>query len=290
MRGSLVVAGLLLAALLGACGEKKKDRAAATSAARVNGSEVSLAQINQVLQSRSLRPDQSDAASRQVLERLIEQAVVVQQAESIGLDRDARVALQLEAARREVLARAYADKVGEAVKPPSADEIRAFYAERPALFRDRRLYQLHEIGIEAGPDQVAALRQRLTASSPSEFVEWLKSSELRFVAGPALRPTEQLSAGMLENLQRIQPGQAVVVQTPSGLQVTVLVGSVGQPVGEEQARPLIERHLLNEARRKAIDDEVRALRAKARIEYLGQWGPPAASAEPAASGASTPLR
>src|SRR5687768_423516 len=94
-------------ALLVGCGDKK-DKTASQTAAKVNKDEVTVHQINFVLQQqRNLRPEQADAASRQILERLIDQQLALQKGDDLKVDRDPRVVQQLEAARREILARAY---------------------------------------------------------------------------------------------------------------------------------------------------------------------------------------
>jgi hypothetical protein len=47
-------------------------------------------------------------------------------------------------------------------------------------------------------------------------------------------------------------------------------------VTEEQARPAIEQFIVNERRRKLIEEDVKAMRAGAKIEYLGQFAEGAA--------------
>jgi hypothetical protein len=74
------------------------------------------------------------------------------------------------------------------------------------------------------------------------------------------------------------------VPTPTGAQVVVLAGSRMQPVTEEQARPAIEQFLVNERRRKLVEDDLKAMRAAAKIEYVGKF----AEGAPAASGAAAP--
>jgi hypothetical protein len=64
----------------------------------------------------------------------------------------------------------------------------------------------------------------------------------------------------------------------NGVQVVVLAGSRSQPVTEEQARPAIEQFILNERKRKLIEDDVKAMRAAATIEYVGKFAEAAASA------------
>lgn len=288
-RSAAAALGLLACALtLAACGEKKADRAAATLAARVNGGEVSLSQINLVLQQqRNLRPDQADAASRQILERLIDQTLAVQKAEDLGLDRDARVLQQIDAARRDVLARAYVDKLGEAAPRPTDDDLRRYYNEHPALFRERKVYLLQELLVEATPEQVAGLRDKLAgASDVAALIELLKAGELRYTSNQTVRGPESLPPAVLERLQRMKDGQASVAAVPAGLQVLALLGSRPQPIDEEAAKPAIERLLLAERRRARVDEQLKALRASARVEYLGSYAQRALSAASPASAAS----
>jgi len=273
------------AVLLVGCGEKK-DKAASQTAAKVNKDEITVHQINFVLQQqRNLRPEQTDAASRQILERLVDQQLALQRADEQKIDRDPRVVQQLEAARREIVARAYLEKVGEAAPKPSPEEIKKYYDEKPALFSERRVYSIQEISIEAKPEQVADLREKLAAAkSINDFVEYLKTSGLRFAGNQAVRAAEQLPLNTLDAMARMKDGQAMLVPTAAGVQVVVLAGSRSQPVNEEQARPAIEQYLLNERKRKLVEEDVKAMRAAAKIEYVGKFAEAAASA---AAGAST---
>jgi len=285
--GVRMLAVLASAVLLAACGGG--DKGASQTAAKVNKDEVTVHQINFVLQQqRGLKPEQADVAGRQILERLIDQQLALQKADDQKLDRDPRVVQQLEAARREILARAYAEKVGEAAPKPTPDEIKKYYDEKPALFRERRVYSIQEIAIEATPAQLPELREKLAASANiNEFVEYLKARELRFTGNQAVRAAEQLPLNSLDTFARMKDGQALIVPTATGAQVVVLAGSRSQPVGEEQARPAIEQYLLNERKRKLVEDDVKALRAAAKVEYVGKFAEPAASA-PAAPASAAP--
>ncbi|MDP2006735.1 MAG: EpsD family peptidyl-prolyl cis-trans isomerase [Rubrivivax sp.] len=282
----LALTVLASAALLSACGGG--DKGASQTAAKVNKDEVTVHQINFVLQQqRGLKPEQAEAAGRQVLERLIDQQLALQKVDDLKLDRDPRVVQQLEAARREILARAYAEKVGEAAPKPTADEVKKYYDEKPALFRDRRVYSIQEIAIEAQPDQVAELREKLAASSNiNAFIEYLKAKELRFTGNQAVRSAEQLPLNSLDTFARMKDGQALIVPNANGAQVVVLAGSRSQPVSEEQARPAIEQFLTNERKRKLVEEDLKALRAAAKLEYVGKFAEAAASAPAAAASAA----
>lgn len=275
--------------LLSACGEKK-EKAASQTAAKVNKEEITVHQINFVLQQqRGLQPAQAEAAGKQILERLIDQELAVQKAEELKLDRDPRVVQQMEAAKREIIARAYIEKTGEAVSKPTDAEIKAYYDSKPALFSARRIYSLQEIVIEAKPDQMPALREQLgAAKSINDFVESLKANGYRFSGNQAVRPAEQLPLNLLDTFSKLNDGQAVLLPSATGAQVVLLAGSRSEPVDEARAKPAIEQFLLNDAKRKLIESDIKALRTAAKIEYEGKFAPAPADAAASAAPAAAP--
>jgi EpsD family peptidyl-prolyl cis-trans isomerase len=276
IRAAVVATGVAL--LLSGCGDKK-DKPATQTAARVNKEEITVHQINFLLQQqRGLRPEQAEAASRQTLERLIDQELALQKAGELKLDRDPQVVQQLEAARRDIVSRAYFDKVGAGASKPSAEEVKRYYDENPALFSQRRVYQLQELVVEAAPDHVPTLRQQLQqAKNVGEFVEYLKKNDYRFMANQAVRAAEQLPLAAVGTFAQLKDGQAILSQTATGAQVIVLVASRSQPVDEERARAPIEQFLVNERKRKIVADDLKALRSSAKVQYMGKFAESAAS-------------
>ena len=286
--GIALGAALSLAVLAG-CGGKRETAGASQTAAKVNKDEVTVHQINHVLQQqRNLKPEQAEAAGKQILERLIDQQLALQRADDMKLDRDPRVVQQLEAARRDIIARAYMDKVGEAAVKPTPEEIQKYYQDKPALFSERRIYNIHEVAIEASADKVAELRAQLgQAKNFSDFLEYLKTTGYRYSANQAVRAAEQLPLQSLDTFARMKDGQALLTPTPSGATVIVLANSRSQPIAPEQARPAIEQFLLNERKRRLMEEDVKAMRAAAKIEYVGKFAV-AASGPGAVAGPGTP--
>lgn len=282
-RAPLLLAVIAAAALLTACGGDKGDKASQT-AAKVNKEEITVHQINFVLQRQpGLKPEQAEAAGRQVLERLIDQELAVQKAQEQKLDRDPRVVQQIEAAKREIIARAYAERVGEAVTKPTSDEIGKYYNDKPALFKDRRIYSLQEVQIEAKPEQFEGVRAKLaTSKNLNDFAEYLKSADLRFQGNQAVRAAEQLPLASLDAISRMKDGDSLISQSPVGLTVLFLVGSRSQPVDEARARPAIEAFLLNQRKAEAVQKDLKALRDSSKIEYVGKFAQPAPASAPAA--------
>ncbi len=277
-----LLATVALAFVLAGCGDKKdKEKPATQTAAKVNKEEITVHQINAVLQQqRGLKPEQAEEAGRRALERLIDQELAIQKSAELKIDREPRVLQAVEAARREIIARAYVEKIGEGATKPAPAEIKTYYDANPALFKERRVYQLQELAIEAAPGQIGALRSKLQAAKNlPEFVEYLKANNFKYAANQAVRAAEQLPLAALPALAKMKDGQAMLNVTPTGAQVVMLAGSRAQAVDEERASKAIEQFLLNERKRKVIADDLKALRGSAKIAYAGKY---AASAPAAA--------
>jgi EpsD family peptidyl-prolyl cis-trans isomerase len=278
-----------VAVLLGACSGSKDDKKAAGQAvAKVNKSELTVHQINFVLsQQRGLRPEQTDAASRQILERLIDQELALQKAADQKLDRDARVVAQLEAARRDIISRAYFDRVGDGAPKPTPAEVKKYYDANPALFAERKVYQLQEINIEAAPDKARGLGDVLKkARSINEFVDYLKANGFKFAGNQIVRGAEQLPMNLLPTLSGMTAGQSVFNVTPTGGSVLVVLGARSQPVEEKQAQAVIEQFLFNDQKRRLVAQDLKSLRGAAEIKYLGKFADAAKTGVPAAPAAA----
>ena len=264
------------AVVLAGCGGEpgaNKDKPASQTAAKVNKEEITVHQINYVLQQqRSLSPEQAASASKLVLERLIDQELSLQKAQELKLDRDPRVVQQVEAARREIIARSYMEKIGAGAPKPTAAEIQAYYESKPALFKERKVYVLQEINIEAAADKVDVLRSQLEAAKDiNDYVAYLKANGFRFGGNQVTRAAEQLPLARLDDFAKMKEGHAMFSPTAKGVQVVFLASARSQPVDEVRAKPAIEQFLFNERKRKVIEDDLKALRTAAKVEYVGDY-------------------
>jgi EpsD family peptidyl-prolyl cis-trans isomerase len=287
LRASLTLGVVAVATLLTACGGGDGDKKSSTQvAAKVNSGEISVHQVNFVLQRQpGLKPEQAQAVGRRVLDGLVDQELAVQQAVEQKLDRDPRIVSAIDAARRDILARAYADRVSEAAAAPTAEDIKAYYDSKPALFSKRRIYGLQEFNIEATAEQKAALQAKIpTLRSADELANALKTANIRFAGRNVTQAPENIPMGFLEQLSKLNEGQWVVVATPNGLNAALVASAKPAPVTEEAAKKPIEQFLLSDRKRKLIADGIKALRGSAKIEYVGQFAA-AASAPADGSGA-----
>ena len=278
---------VVISALTLAGCNKPAEKPASQVVAKVNKQELTVHQINYLLeQQRGLKPEQSEAARKQALERLIDQELAIQKAVEIELDRDPRVMQQAEAARREVIARAYFERVGDGASKPTDAQVQKYYADNPALFAERRIYQFQEWFVEVPADQADVVRAKAQSSKAvSEFTDFLRARNLKFEFNQAIRAPEQLPLNSLATFAKMNDGETIVHAKPAGLQVITLVSSRREPVELAKVKPVIEQFLMNEHKARIIADDLKALRTAAAIRYGSGFGDAVngAASQPAAA-------
>lgn len=265
---------LSLTLALGGCGDKEGGEKAATQVvAKVNDDEITVHQLNLELSGlQGVSPEQAKQAAGQVVKSMVDQQLLVQQALADKLDRDPQFQQRMEATRRKLLAQAYVEKLTANVAAPTEAEIDAYHAKHPELFAERRIYRLQEISVQVTPDNVEAVKAQLAQTrSLNDFSEWLKARNIPARAAQTTKAAEQLPLEILPRLHALKNGQALTLNAPGALNILVVVDSQTQPISKEQARPVIERFLLNSKKRETAEASLKALREKAQIEYLGDY-------------------
>jgi EpsD family peptidyl-prolyl cis-trans isomerase len=278
MRRTVLTAAVVSSALLlAACNGHKKD--ATQSAARVDGTEITVHQINYRLQrERGLRPEQQEEAGRKVLEQLIDEQLIVEKAEKVKMDKEPAAQQALDASRREVLARAYVETSAQGVAAPTDASMHAYFDGNDALFANRRIYTLQEYLAKVPEDKIPALRALVDAGKPTADVEaWFKATGAPYRGQQSTHPAEQIPLNSLKTLSAVQDGHGLLAVAGNQVHVTYVTNSVRAPVTFEKARPAIGQFLAVESRRRVTESNIAALRTSGKIEYSAAYQALAAS-------------
>jgi EpsD family peptidyl-prolyl cis-trans isomerase len=266
---------------LAACGGGGGDEKKVTQvAAKVNKDEITVHQVNQSLP-RLNNPSeaQAKAVSRQVLDRLVDQQLLIQKAVEQKLDRDPQVMTALESARREILSRAYMDRVLASAPKASAEDVRKYYSDHPELFSERRIYRLEELVLSLTPEQEKKFRESLPSMKTLQDVAgYAKANGLSTKANTLVRSAEQLPMAVAAQLQKVKDGDIVALPGSGAIALLHLLQSKTEPLDEVKATPFIEQYIQNKARMEIAQNEIKHLRSIAKIEYLGHFAKPAEAA------------
>jgi len=272
-----ILTALAAALLIGlsACGSKDGKKPASQVAAKVNSEEISVHQINFVLgrsNAAAIPPEQAPRVRREILNKLIDQQLAVEQAVDKKLDRSPDVLMALEAARRDILARAFLEQIAAAQAKPTPEEAKKYIAEHPQLFAERRIYTIQEIVLPAAANIAGNLRDMIAAGkSMEDIANWLKAKDIKFMTGSATRPAEQIPLDILPKLHTLKDGQGLVLEKAPSVTVMRLVSSQASPVPEAVALPRVQQFLGNQRAGEAAERELKQLKAKAKITYQGEF-------------------
>lgn len=264
---------VLCAAVVALAACSKENVPATQVAATVNGTEISIHQVNFALaRIPGIPPEMTEPAKRELIGKLIDQELAVQQAVENKLDRTPEVIMAIEVARKEVLSRAYVDQLTATVPRPGADEIKKYYGEHPELFAQRRIFNVQEIVLAAQGAPLDKLNEMIKTKSMEDVAKWLKQQNIQFSASAVTRSAEQIPLELLRRVQEIKDGQTVILASPQIVSIVRVVASESAPIDETNAQTRIQQYLLNQRVDSKVATEIKQLRDKAKIET--------ASAEP----------
>jgi EpsD family peptidyl-prolyl cis-trans isomerase len=268
-----VLAACLLATLAACSGGDKPAKAASQVAVKVNGDELSIHQVNaQLARLQGVPADKADLARKQVVDGLVDQRLLIQQAIDKKLDRDPDVLAAIEQSRAQILAQAYVQKTLGAQARPNEAEVRKYYEENPALFAQRRVYRLQELTTDLPVERADDLKAAVAAAKAMpEVATWLQKNRFQVAASSAVRGAEQLPMAQVAKINAMKDGQMDVFVADRKVTVLQVLTSQLQPVDETKATPVIEQFLTTRKREELARSELKRLREGAKIEYVGDF-------------------
>lgn len=274
---------LVAAALtLSACGKSEEKKNTTQVAAKVNAGEITVHQINFALQRiPGLKQEQLPEAKTQVLDNLISQELAVQQAVESKLDRDPNVQQMIEAAKRDILAKAYLEQATKNIAKPTAEEIHKYYVDHPDLFSARKIYKIEEIGFNPKPEAISLVNDLIAKNkSSTEILAALKSNGIEAGGGVTVKPAEQIPLELLPKIAQSKEGQPQLVTIGDKAAIFTVQASKAEPIAESAAKPVIEQFIANKAKAELTTNTLKQLREKAAIEYQGEFANAAPVAQP----------
>ncbi|MES2159765.1 MAG: EpsD family peptidyl-prolyl cis-trans isomerase [Pseudomonadota bacterium] len=283
----LMLAGLVLAAVgLTACG--KKDAKPGQALASVNGSEITVLQLNEELQRAGVAPAQQEAASKQLLQSLIDRQLLQDAAIEEKIDRDPKVVQALERAKALIVAQAYIQKRLGAPSAPTKAEVEAYFQQHPEFFSARKQFDMRQL-VLASKDLDADAKAAIDgAKSLDEVAAWLDQRHVKFARTQISRTGADLAPELTSKLVSLPKGQLFIIREGERSVLVQIAEIKDSPVTLEAAAGQIQQYLSNKKNKDVADAEVARLRAAAKIVYLNEAMAPGKTGAAAAPAASTP--
>lgn len=277
---------LLAAAGLSACGDKEKKPGQAL--ASVNGEEITVLQLNEEMQRANVQAAQQEAASKQLLESLIDRQLLLNEAVKEKVDRDPKVVQSIERAKALIIAQAYMQKRIGSITRPTKEEVEDYFNKNPQFFSQRKQFDMRQLVI-ASADMNEQLKAAMdSAKTLDDVAAWLDSNKVKYARTQLARTSADLAPELSAKLLSMPKGQLFIIREGDRTLLISLADIRDNPVTLAQAAPQIEQFLFNRKNKDAAEAELKRLRATAKIEYLNKTDTPAASGPAASASALAP--
>ena len=268
---SQTVSAVMAVVMLTACTGESGGGGASQVAAKVNGAEITLHQVNYVLsKAGSVPPGAIDMARKQVLDRLIEQELFAAKAVEEKLDRSPQTLLAIEQSRREILAAAYMDQKLASGKKLSKRDVSTYYYQNPELFAERKIFNLEEISFPIGAVSLDELKALVAQGNSLEQLQaYLGQKKVDFKRNAGVSPAEQLPLAHIKELHNAKEGQIMVLNNAGETSIVQIVSATTSPVSEDEVAPAIQKFLFNQFAADLHAKQLKPLKEQAKIEYMG---------------------
>ena len=266
----LCAALIIVAATLSACGDKAKEKKPGQALASVNGEEVTVLQLNEELQRAGVSAAQQDAASKQLLQVLIDRQLLQEAAAKENLDRDPKVMQAIDRAKSLIVAQAYLQKRVGNVTKPTPKEVEDYFNAHPEFFSNRKQFGMSEIVIGANDLTPEVRAAADSAKSLEEVAVWLDAHKVKYGRTQVTRSTADVPPELSSKLLGMPKGQLFVVKEGPRAMFISVTEVKDAPVTLAVASPQIEQFLVNKKNKELATAELQRLRADAKIEYLNK--------------------
>jgi peptidyl-prolyl cis-trans isomerase C len=266
-----VTAMVLAISVVAACNNKKENEAkTGQSVVRVNDDEITIHQINNELVKANIAPAQQKLAIKQITSGLIERQLLTQEAAKTQIDRSPKVMQDIENAKTQIIAKAYLENKLAALPKLTDSEISDFRNKQPEIFANRMIYMMDELRFAYSGNGQDIKTLSDTAKTLEDVSGWLNTHQIKFQRTRATHAAESLPSTLLAKLATLKAGDLVFIGANDGIVVGLIVDKKSAPIGEAQSKPIIERILTEQKQKAAIAEEVKRLRAAAKIEFLNK--------------------
>jgi EpsD family peptidyl-prolyl cis-trans isomerase len=267
---------LLIGSLgLTACEKQPSPGPEGEKVASWDGGYVSKAELDYAVEQLGPLDKTVQAAIRtKALDELVSEKLIYSAAEKKGLLKSPAFQLAEESATRLAVARAYAQNLAAELKKPTTAEIGDYYNNHPLLFSERKIYQLQQIHVTAKAEQIEAIKAQLRQSrNLQELAAWLKSQSLPVEVQVVIKAAEQLPDSLRAEFAGLTPGHVTLQPVADGANILLIRSIQDQPVSLEQATPLIEKLIVAEKQKEALDTQLKKMREATPVKYESGYAP-----------------
>lgn len=265
----LIISTALVALAVSGCQKKASGQTVAV----VNNQEITASELNAALANDPAAAGAGTKQARQAeLQKLIDRALLVQQAKADGIDKSPEYLTRLRATTDDLLINMLLSRKMNTSQVPSASEISSFEASHPQMFANREIWNLAQIvyPLPKSPDVTAKLA---ASKSLDEIAQILTSNGIQFTRSTKKIDTAVFPNGIYAQVAHLPAGMPFIAPGPTSAVANVIASREPNATPPDQAQALAVNAIRREQMGKIIADRVKSLRTTAKIEYQPGFAP-----------------
>ena len=264
-----IICGVLIALAISGCQKKASGQTVAV----VNNQEITAAELNSELTNdNNLATGNTQQARQAALQRIIDRALLVQQAKSDGVDKSPEYLTQLRRATDDLLINMMVSRKLNTAQVPSQDEINRYEASRPEMFSGREIWTLNQV-VYPQPKDPAIQAKLNAANTLDDVAQVLTSAGIQFTRSTRKIDTAAFPHEIYAQVAKLQAGGVFIAPGPGKAVANVITTRQPNPTPEDQAKALAVSAMRRDQVNKIVGDQVKRLRTSAKIEYQPGYAP-----------------
>ncbi len=259
---------------LASCGAKTPS---GQVVADVNGDEITRRDITTELGQSGLGTGvDMKTVQPALVERLVNRKLLVEQAKRDGLDKTPEYLAAEQRAKEILLASNLIEQWASKLGDPTDADLQAFITENPQMFANRRALQIDQLVTSA---QGIDPKKLVPLTSNDQLAALLTSMQHPFKRGNVTIDTATLPKKMADQIAGLPAGMPFVFNRAGTLLMNAVIGSRDLPLPEADRKTVAVNALKQRNAGDAVSNQIKSLRASAKIEYQRGFAPPATPAK-----------
>jgi EpsD family peptidyl-prolyl cis-trans isomerase len=262
------VCAFLLVSTLTGC----QHKASGQTVAVVNNHEITAADLNAALAGDPGAAGDPKAARAVALQKLIDRQLLVQQAQSDGIDKSPDFLNQQRNLTDELLINMLVRRKVSTSQVPSPAEIGQYEASRPEMFANREIWTLDQVLYPLPKDP--ALNAKLSAAKTlDEIIQLLTAAGVQMKRGTKKIDTAVFPHQIYEQIAKLPAGEPFIAPGTDKAVASVITAREASPITGDQANQVAVQAMKRDKEQQFLVDRIKALRASAKIQYQPGFEP-----------------
>lgn len=258
--------------------------------AKVDGREVTLRQLRAELQGVQVAdPKQTKALQARALQLIVFRTLLADAARKQGIDKSPDFVMQRDRMVDGLLAQMLQAKTAKAVPAPSSEEVDRFISDHPAIFEQRKIFNVDQIRF-ARPSDPAIVKGLQPLNTLDEIATYLTGKNIKFARGEGRLDAVGLDPKVVDAISKMPQDEPFVIGGGDVLLANQIKSVDVQPLLGADATKYATALLTRQHTQEAVQREEQQVIAAGmkRVAYNPAYAPtvPPAAAPPASNSAA----